>query len=71
MNDNDFVRKDVYEAQTDNILTAVNDTNTRIDDMKERINDVKDSVNRSFTMLSVLFTVIQFGLALLLFFIRK
>ena len=38
MSDDIYVRKDVYQAEQDNIITAINDTNARIDDLKDNIN---------------------------------
>ena len=56
MND-DFVRKDVHDAQIDTLIVAINDTNSRIDDLKDRINDLHNQIVMSWTILGVLGTI--------------
>lgn len=74
MND-EFVRKDVHDAQIETLAVAVDDTNSRIDDLrdeiKERISDMKDSINRSLTLFALGLGFIQLGVALLLYILTK
>lgn len=73
MND-EYIRKDVYDAETDHILSLIDDTNRRFDDMKdyttERMNDIKDSVSRMLTVGGIVIGILQFGLALMLYVLK-
>ena len=64
MNEKDYVRKDVYDANLDTILLLEDKTN-------ERINDVKDSINRQLTIMGITIGAFQLGLALILYFLTK
>lgn len=37
MNEKDYVRKDVYEAECDHLITAINNNSDRIDEVKENV----------------------------------
>ena len=62
MSDDIFVRKDVYKAEQDNIITAISDTN-------ERVNDLKDAMNRNIAILGIVITALGIVLAGLQIFI--
>ena len=64
MNENEYVRKDIFEERLDHITTAINDTNQRIDDLK-------DSVNRNFSVLTIVFAMVQIGIGFLLYVLAK
>ena len=64
MNEKDYVRKDVYDANLDTILLLEDKTN-------ERINDVKDSINRQLTIMGITIGAFQLGLALILYVLTK
>ncbi len=64
MNENEYVRKDIFEERLDHITTAINDTNQRIDDLK-------DSVNRNFSVLMIVFAMVQIGIGFLLYVLAK
>lgn len=71
MNENEFVRKDVYSSDTRYF-------DQRIDDLKERINDYKDSTNDQNSKLSiligavaVLFAGLQITAAILLWYFSR
>ena len=64
MDENAYVRKDVFEAKIDTLLVLNDKTN-------ERIDDLKDSVNRNFAVLGISFAAVQIGLAVVIYFLSK
>ena len=64
MNDNDFVRNDLYQKDLDLIANELDNTNKRID-------DVKDSIGHNLALTAILVGVFQLGLALILYFLTK
>lgn len=50
-NDDIYLRKDVYEAKENNLITAINDT-------KELVNAIDNHVSRELTVLSICVTII-------------
>ena len=66
MNDNDYVRKDVFDANVDTLLVLIDKTN-------ERINDLKDDMSRNITILAGTIAGIGFiiaALQLIVIFVR-
>ncbi len=64
MNDNDFVRKDLYQKDIDFIANEVDNTNKRIDDLS-------NSISHQLTWMGVVITSFQIGIALIIFFLTK
>ena len=63
MEDKKYVSEEVLDAKIETLLVLDDKTNKRIDDLK-------DTLNRQFAILSVLFTALQVGIALILYFFR-
>ncbi len=66
----EFVRKDVHDAQIDALHKRIDDLHKRIDDLKAEINNVRDSVIRGWSIVGVIltlgafvFTAVQFYMA--------
>ncbi len=64
MNENEYVRKDIFDERADHLATAINDTNNRID-------DIKDSVNWNFAVLTGTFVIVQIGIGFLLYILAR
>lgn len=64
MNDAEYVRKDVHDEQINHLITAINAVSDRVDDLK-------DSVNRNFSVLAIVFTIVQIGIGFLLYVLTK
>ena len=62
MND-EYVTKELFDAKIETLLVLYDDTNKRIDDLK-------DSMNRHFAVLSVMFGMLQVGIAVILYFLH-
>ncbi len=71
MIDDIYVRKDVYQAEQDNIITAINDTNNRIDDLKDNINRTLALWGIGIGIIAFLFAAMQIGIAIILFIMSK
>ena len=75
MNENEFVRKDVHDAEQETLLVAINNANDRIDDLRdtvnERLDDIKEASSRSINLLTLSLAVVQMAIALVLYFLKK
>lgn len=67
----EFVRKDVHDAQIASLHSRIDDLHRRIDDLKNEVNDARDSIVRGWSIFGVLitlggfvFTAVQFYMAL-------
>ena len=67
MNENDFVRKDVFDERTDHIMTAVNDTRDRVDDIQANVGRQISFWGILIGVIAFLFAGLQLGLAVLLY----
>lgn len=63
MNENDYVRKDVHEAEQDHLLDM-------IDALNKRIDDLKDSMNRIMTLGGIIITAVSVLLPVILHYFR-
>ena len=71
MDEKDFVRKDVYEAEQDTLLLLNEKTNQRIDDLKDNINRQVNFWGITISVIAGLFAAMQIGLAIVLYFLSK
>ena len=71
MDEKDFVRKDVYEAEQDTLLLLNEKTNQRIDDLKDNINRQVNFWGITISVIAGLFAAMQIGLAIVLYFSSK
>lgn len=71
MNENDFVRKEIFDERTSHLTTAINDTRDRIDDVENSIGHQISFWGILMTVVAVLFAGMQLGLALILYFLTK
>lgn len=56
----EYVRKDVHDKDTDILAQAINDANNRID-------DIKDFITWGFSLLGIIFVIVQLGIGFLLY----
>ena len=64
MNDSEFVRKDLHDANIDTLL-ILNDK------VNERINDLKDDISRQITLFGIVIGALQIGRAIVFYFLTK
>lgn len=71
----EYVRKDVHEAELDSLIISINNTNDRIDDLRnsvnERLDDIKEANSHSMAMLTIALSVVQIAIAIVLYLLRN
>ena len=74
MND-EYVRKDVHEAELESLIISINNANDRIDDLRnsvnERLDDIKQANSHSMTMLTIVLSVVQIAVAVVLYLLKS
>ena len=71
MNEKDYIRKDVYDAEQNVFLVMDEKTNKRIDDLKDSVNRQINLWGMTISAIAVFFAVIQVGLAIVLWFLSR
>lgn len=66
MND-EYIRKDVYDARHDHMLDLITGLHQRIDDVNTRIDDIKDGINRTLSVMGIFFTVLNLAIAIIFY----
>ena len=74
MND-EYVCKDVHEAELESLIISINNANDRIDDLRnsvnERLDDIKQANSHSMTMLTIALSVVQIAVAVVLYLLKS
>lgn len=71
MNENEYVRKDVYEADRRAAYQQLEDLEARFSDYKEQSSKQVNFWGITVSAIAVLFAVMQIGIALMLWFFTK
>ena len=67
MNEKDFVRRDVYEAEKENLLGIIKDTRDRLEDYKESSTRQITFWGLAVGVIAILFAGLQVGIAVFLY----
>ena len=64
MDEQKYVRKDLYEKDTDLLVQEISS-------LKERISEIKDFMNWTLASLGILFVIVQIGVGFVLWLITR
>ena len=71
MPDNDYIRKDLYDAEQSVFLVMDEKTNKRIDDLKDSVSRQINLWGITISVIAALFAAMQIGLAIVLYFLTQ